>query len=40
VGEDAFLAAETSWPVGLAVTAGWAVGAWVVAAVLLVRRDV
>jgi ABC-2 type transport system permease protein len=40
VGEDAFLAAATSWPVGLAVTGGWAAAAWVAAAVLLVRRDV
>jgi ABC-2 type transport system ATP-binding protein len=39
-GEDAFLAAATSWPVGLAVTGGWAAAAWVAAAVLLVRRDV
>jgi len=40
VGEDAFLAVGTDWPVGLAVTAGWALAAWVLAAVLLVRRDV
>ena len=39
VGEDSFLAVDTSWPVGLAVTAGWAAGVWVLAAVLLVRRD-
>jgi ABC-2 type transport system permease protein len=40
VGEDAFLAVDTSWPVGLAVTAGWAAAVWLLAAVLLVRRDV
>ena len=40
VGEDSFLAVDTSWPVGLAVTAGWAVAVWTLAAVLLARRDV
>jgi len=40
VGEDSFVAADTSWPVGLAVTAGWAAAVWVLAAVLLVRRDI
>ncbi len=40
VGEDSFLAVDTSWPVGLAVTAGWAAAAWALGAVLLVRRDV
>ncbi len=40
VGEDSFLAVDTSWPVGLAVTAGWAAAVWALAAVLLVRRDV
>lgn len=40
VGEDAFLAAATTWPVGMAVLAGWSVGVWVVGAVLLERRDV
>jgi ABC-2 type transport system permease protein len=40
VGEDAFLAVATSWPVGLAVVGGWAVLAWVASAVLLERRDV
>ncbi len=40
VGEDAFLAVPTSWPVGLAVAAAWAAGAWVLGAVLLERRDV
>jgi ABC-2 type transport system permease protein len=40
VGEDAFLAAATAWPVGMAVLAGWSVGVWVIGAVLLERRDV
>jgi ABC-2 type transport system permease protein len=40
VGEDAFLAAATSWPVGLAVVGGWSLVAWALAAVLLERRDV
>jgi ABC-2 type transport system permease protein len=40
VGEDAFLAAATSWPVGLAVVGGWSVLAWALAAGLLERRDV
>jgi ABC-2 type transport system permease protein len=40
VGEDAFLAAATSWPVGIAVVAAWSVGVWVLGAVLLERRDV
>jgi ABC-2 type transport system permease protein len=40
VGEDAFLAVATSWPVGLAVVGGWAVAAWAGAAALLERRDV
>jgi hypothetical protein len=40
VGEDAFAAVATTWPVGLAVVAGWAVLAWLLAAVLLERRDV
>jgi ABC-2 type transport system permease protein len=40
VGEDAFLSAATSWPVGLAVVGGWAVVAWALSAVLLERRDV
>jgi ABC-2 type transport system permease protein len=40
VGEDAFLAAATSWPVGLAVVGGWSAVAWGLAAVLLERRDV
>jgi len=40
VGEDAFLSAATSWPVGLAVVGGWAGAAWALSAVLLERRDV
>jgi ABC-2 type transport system permease protein len=40
VGEDAFLAVATGWPVGLAVVGGWALAAWALAAVLLERRDV
>ncbi|MGY1813773.1 ABC transporter permease [Blastococcus sp. SYSU D00820] len=40
VGEDAFLAVATGWPVGLAVAATWALAAWAVGAVLLERRDV
>jgi hypothetical protein len=40
VGEDAFLAVATPWPVGMAIVAAWAVGVWVVGALLLERRDV
>jgi ABC-2 type transport system permease protein len=40
VGEETFLAVPTPWPVGLAVAAAWALVAWVLAAVLLERRDV
>jgi ABC-2 type transport system permease protein len=40
VGEDSFLAAPTSWQVGMAVLAAWAVVAWALGAVLLARRDV
>jgi ABC-2 type transport system permease protein len=40
VGRDTFLAEATSWQVGTAVTAAWAVGAWVLGVVLLERRDV
>jgi ABC-2 type transport system permease protein len=40
VGQDAFLAVGTTWPVGMAVVAAWAVGAWLLGAVLLERRDV
>ncbi len=39
-GEDAFLAAATPWPVGLAVMAAWALTAWGLGALLLERRDV
>ncbi|MGY1842987.1 hypothetical protein [Modestobacter sp. SYSU DS0875] len=35
-----FLADGPGWAVGLAVTAAWAGGSWLLAAVLLVRRDV
>jgi hypothetical protein len=40
VGEDAFLAVATPWPVGMAVVAAWAVGVWLLGVVLLERRDV
>jgi ABC-2 type transport system permease protein len=40
VGGDAFLAVATPWPVGMAIVAAWAVGVWVLGAVLLERRDV
>jgi len=40
VGADPFLVAGTTGAVGLAVTAAWAAGTWLLAAVLLVRRDV
>ena len=40
VGEDAFLAVATPWPVGMGVVAAWAVGVWVLGAALLERRDV
>jgi ABC-2 type transport system permease protein len=40
VGEDAFLAVSTSWPMGMAILAAWAVGTWVAGAALLERRDV
>jgi ABC-2 type transport system permease protein len=40
VGEDAFLAGPDSWTTGLAVAGAWAVGAWLLCAVLLERRDV
>lgn len=40
VGEDAFLAEATTWPVGLAIVAGWSAVAWLLGAVLLERRDV
>ena len=31
---------HAAWPVGLAVVAGWTVGAWLLGAALLERRDV
>jgi ABC-type transport system involved in multi-copper enzyme maturation permease subunit len=40
VGEDAFAAVATTWPVGMAIVAGWAAVAWLLGAVLLERRDV
>ncbi|MGY1720050.1 MULTISPECIES: ABC transporter permease [unclassified Blastococcus] len=40
VGEDAFLAAATSWQTGLLVAGAWAAAAWLLGAALLVRRDV
>lgn len=40
VGSDAFFSVPTSWPVGTAVVAAWAAGAWVLGAVLHERRDV
>ena len=40
VGEDAFLAVATTWQVGMAVVAAWAVGVWLLGAALLERRDV
>jgi ABC-2 type transport system permease protein len=40
VGEDAFAAVATTWPVGMATVAGWAVIAWLLGALLLERRDI
>jgi ABC-2 type transport system permease protein len=40
VGEDAFVAVATPWPVGMAIVAAWALGVWVLGAVLIERRDV
>jgi ABC-type transport system involved in multi-copper enzyme maturation permease subunit len=40
VGEDPFAAVFTTWPVGLAIVAAWAVGGWILGAALLERRDV
>jgi ABC-2 type transport system permease protein len=40
VGEDALLAVATPWPVGMAIVAAWALGVWVLGAVLIERRDV
>jgi hypothetical protein len=40
VGQDALFAVPTTWPVGTAVVAAWALGAWGLGAVLHERRDV
>jgi ABC-2 type transport system permease protein len=40
VGEDPFLAGPATWTAGVAVVAAWAVGAWLLSAVVLERRDV
>lgn len=40
VGRDTFLAEATTWQTGTVVLAAWAVGSWLVGAVLLERRDV
>jgi ABC-2 type transport system permease protein len=40
VGEDAFLAGVSGWVAGTAVLAAWAAGAWLLAAVVLARREV
>jgi ABC-type transport system involved in multi-copper enzyme maturation permease subunit len=40
VGRDTFLAEATTWQVGTAVTAAWAIVAWLLGAALLERRDV
>lgn len=40
VGQESFLAVATTWPVGLAVAAAWAVVVWALGALLLERRDV
>lgn len=40
VGQDAFLAVGTPWPVGMGILGAWAVVAWAAGAVLLERRDV
>ena len=40
VGQDAFLAVGTTWPVGMAVLAAWAAATWTAGAVLFERRDV
>ena len=38
-GGDLLLAGATAWPTGLLVTASWALGVWLLGAVLLERRD-
>jgi ABC-2 type transport system permease protein len=40
VGEDPFLAGPHLWTTGTVVVAAWAVGVWVLGAILLERRDV
>ena len=40
VGRDTFLAESTSWQVGTAVIAAWAVGLWLLGVLVLERRDV
>jgi ABC-type transport system involved in multi-copper enzyme maturation permease subunit len=40
VGEDAFAAVATTWPVGMAIVAGWSAVGWLLGALLLARRDV
>jgi ABC-2 type transport system permease protein len=40
VGEDAFLAVSTPWPVGMGILVAWAAGTWIAGAALLERRDV
>ncbi|MCF6745148.1 hypothetical protein E9529_12855 [Blastococcus sp. KM273128] len=40
VGEDAFLTVATSWQTGLLVAGGWALVAWFLGVLVLVRRDV
>ena len=40
VGEDAFLAVATPWREGMGIVAAWAVGVWLLGALLLERRDV
>lgn len=40
VGEDAFLAVQTTWQLGLLVLVGWAGATWALGAVLLAQRDV
>lgn len=40
VGRDTFLAEATTWQTGTVVLAAWAVGGWLLGALLLERRDV